>query len=707
MKKSTSLKNIDESIDFYKQKIKNIPILSKDEEYNLAYQTQQGKLNVFTSGKKQMVSLLMSTYENAVEQNRVLVKTQAELSDLNEHLNDKIMERTTALSNEIVVRKEVERRQIITNKILSILNRENEWQQLIQDILKCIKEFTGFEAVGIRLKEGPDYPYFETNGFPADFLKTENFLCSRDKCNNIIMDNDGNPILECMCGNVIRKLTDSTKPFFTTDGSFWSNNTTELLAKTTDVDRQAHACNCCNSSGYESVALIPLKSGDETIGLLQFNDKRTDRFTAEIIQFFESIGSTIGIAYKKQQSTRDLIAAKEKAEEMSRLKSSFLANMSHELRTPMIGILGYSEILIEDSTDPGIKETASIINKSGHRLMDTLNLILDLSRVEAGKLEIKLDKVDIIKTAHEVCNVFEESANSKSLFLKIKSNCKSLELDLDEKLFHEIMNNLINNALKFTSRGGVFVEILSEISGTTEWAVINVIDTGVGIEEENLSLIWEEFRQVSEGLGRSFEGTGLGLTITKKLVDIMNGTISVDSQPNVGSVFTVRFPISRIQKDETLQITIEESPIITAPAEITSTELPHFLYVEDDLLAFTYVEKVLIKYCKIDRAINSEEAIIKAKETQYDGILMDINLGRGADGLETTKIIRQLNSYKDLPIIAITAFAMQGDKEEFIQAGCSDYISKPFNRSELINLITSVLKKTNHPFISIKAKKSE
>jgi len=253
---------------------------------------------------------------------------------------------------------------------------------------------------------------------------------------------------------------------------------------------------------------------------------------------------TVEDVTEMKKAVSALIDSKEKAVEMNRLKSNYLANMSHELRTPMIGILGYAEILEEESQENFIKDAASLIKKSGLRLMDTLNLILDLSRIEAGKLEINLNKVDIVKTTREITRLYEEAANKKSIYLTMQTKCESLEVNIDEKMFYGIMDNLINNALKFTFNGGILIKIYKETSGSENWAVINVGDTGIGISEENLPLIWEEFRQVSEGHSRNFEGTGLGLTITKKFIEELKGTITASSKPDVGSNFIVRFPIT-------------------------------------------------------------------------------------------------------------------------------------------------------------------
>jgi PAS domain S-box-containing protein len=221
-----------------------------------------------------------------------------------------------AIAEDISKRKREEQRQILVSKVLETLNRPNEIVNLIRDILLLLKEHTGIEAIGIRLREGEDFPYFETNGFPPHFLEAENHLCARDNAGEIIHDSNGNACLECMCGNILNGRTDPTYPFFTEGGSFWTNSTTVLLASTSEEDRQACTRNRCNSEGYESVALIPLRSGDEIIGLLQLNDSRRDSFTIKMIQYFEGIGATIGIAVARKRSVEALRESETRFREM-------------------------------------------------------------------------------------------------------------------------------------------------------------------------------------------------------------------------------------------------------------------------------------------------------------------------------------------------------------------------------------------------------
>jgi signal transduction histidine kinase len=196
---------------------------------------------------------------------------------------------------DITKRKDREVHRQLARKILECLNRESVGINLISDILKLIKKSICFDAVGIRQQEGGDFPYFEVNGFPSDFVKAENHLCSYDEAGKLILDSKGCPKLECMCGIVLSDRTNPALPFFTKGGSFWTNSTTELLACTPKEDLLVPTRNRCNKAGYESVALIPLRSGDEIVGLLQLNDTRKERFTPEIIRFFEEIGASIGI----------------------------------------------------------------------------------------------------------------------------------------------------------------------------------------------------------------------------------------------------------------------------------------------------------------------------------------------------------------------------------------------------------------------------
>jgi PAS domain S-box-containing protein len=214
--------------------------------------------------------------------------------------------RMLGVVQDITERKTAEERLLLGSSILEIINQKEKGQDIIRRILQLVKDLTGFDAVGIRLHEGDDYPYFEVNGFSEDFVSHENYLCARDESGQTVLDSQGQPILECMCGSVILGHADPAAPFFTQGGSFWTNSTTNLLASTSEKERLTHTRNHCNKAGYESVALIPLRSGAEIVGLLQLNDHRKGRFTTETIRFFERIGDSIGIALARMNAEEEI-----------------------------------------------------------------------------------------------------------------------------------------------------------------------------------------------------------------------------------------------------------------------------------------------------------------------------------------------------------------------------------------------------------------
>ncbi len=261
-----------------------------------------------------------------------------------------------------------------------------------------------------------------------------------------------------------------------------------------------------------------------------------DREKKVLFGVFQDITETI-------RAKDELVRAKEKAEEMNRLKTNFLSNMSHELRTPMIGILGYSEMLRNELEDPELKKMADSIHTGGKRLLNTLNLVLDLARIESNRELINMERINIYELICEILTTFEMAAQNKNLYLNYDCPDKNVYAFLDKRIFSQVMNNLVNNALKFTPEGGITINSYVEVIDDIPRCIIKVVDTGIGISKVDQNIIFEEFRQASEGMGRSFEGTGLGLTITKRSVELMHGTINVESTPGKGTTFFIIFPI--------------------------------------------------------------------------------------------------------------------------------------------------------------------
>jgi len=364
--------------------------------------------------------------------------------------------------------------------------------------------------------------------------------------------------------------------------------------------------------------------------------------------------------------------------------------MSHELRTPLVGILGFAELLQERLREDTTKEMADRILTSAGRLMDTLNLLLDLSRIEAKKVDINLQPNRISELVESQVQLFEAVAEKKNLFLETSIINHNLYSNVDEQIFRQIINNLVNNALKYTYTGGVLVSVDSIINDSGEFVRVSVKDTGIGIPTESLGLIFQEFRQVSEGFNRHFEGTGLGLTITKNFVESMGGQISVNSTIGSGSTFTIIFPLLKDYKQIEVKKVIDSNSELLSVKEYKAEFRPKLLVVDNDDSSRDIIKLFLKNICETDFADSGEKAFRQVNEKKYDIILMDINLGKGMSGVETTREIRKIESYKEIPIVAITGFAMRGDREEFILAGCTHYLSKPFTRTKLLKLISEI-----------------
>ncbi len=383
----------------------------------------------------------------------------------------------------------------------------------------------------------------------------------------------------------------------------------------------------------------------------------------------------------------ELIIAKDKAEEMNRIKSSFLANMSHELRTPMNGILGLSDHLELSLEGQEEKEIAHMINSSGKRLMETLNQLIDLARIEAEKQVIYLEPILIASKINDVINLYRINALKKNIILSFNDEFQGATLLIDDSIMTQVLNNLIDNAIKYTDKGSVTVRLRKKLLDGNASVVIEIIDTGIGIPKELLDTIFEEFRQASEGWGRRFEGTGLGLTLTKKFVGLMGGTISVESIFGEGSIFTIEFKeycdsnTSAVSNNETY-FQIDEN--------INKPSLPLVLLVEDDETTKLVTKLFLKDLCNMEFAESGEKAIELAEKNEYQAIFMDINM-KGMGGVKATKIIRKNNRRLNTPIVAFTAFAMKGDREKFLEEGFNYYISKPFTKEELIKLFRSIM----------------
>ncbi len=245
----------------------------------------------------------------------------------------------------------------------------------------------------------------------------------------------------------------------------------------------------------------------------------------------------------RKETEKKLIIAKNKAEAASKAKSVFLANMSHELRTPLTGILGYSDLLKSMLEDDELIDMAAGINRTGKRLLNTVSLVLDLSRIESDKNEINYLPTDVIAELKEVYENFKGATSVKNIDFNLNVHADSFIINIDNTMLKVILDNLINNAIKFTKKGSINIDTGTEEIKNNTYFWIKVKDTGIGIKESELSLVFEEFKQLSEGFTKDFQGSGLGLSITKKYVELLYGKIKVESKFGIGTTFTIYFPI--------------------------------------------------------------------------------------------------------------------------------------------------------------------
>lgn len=386
------------------------------------------------------------------------------------------------------------------------------------------------------------------------------------------------------------------------------------------------------------------------------------------------------VTYRKKVES-DLIAAKEKAEEANQIKSAFLTNMSHELRTPLIGIMGFTEILQEKLDDPEDHEMLAKIMKSSLRLLDTFESIFDLSMLEANRIVHQFKLISLNKSIKKVFDEFKSKASEKDLSFRLYLPATDVQGLFDQTILYKTIRNLVDNAIKYTSKGTVSIKLDIQTSGNENFALISVNDTGIGIPAASVSFVFDSFRQVSEGFSRGFEGSGLGLTLTKKFVQFLGGSISVESQESVGSTFYVTLPL----KTEVKTLSSDSS------SNGQKYNKPRLLIVDDDSIARDVMKLILSKDYELEEAFSYDSAMETLVKEKFDGVLLDIMLGRDKIGINIAKMLREREDYKSTPLIAVTALAMTGDKERILASGCSHYISKPFKKNDLLNLVKEAL----------------
>ena len=399
------------------------------------------------------------------------------------------------------------------------------------------------------------------------------------------------------------------------------------------------------------------------------------------------VGFSLDVTERKQaEAERSALLIREKAaQEASRLKSEFLANMSHEIRTPLNGIVGMTSLLSDTKLDDEQRDYVETVKTSSGTLLTLINEILDLSKAEAGRIEIERISFELDQIIHDVNRTLALSAQKKGLALQRESLIdSSTRIVGDPTRLRQVMMNLVGNAIKFTTAGEVRMHAqLVAIGGRTNFR-FEVTDTGIGVPPSALGKLFESFTQADASTTRKFGGTGLGLSISKRLVNLMGGEIGVDSVEGKGSRFWFTVPVEMAEA-----ATERAEPVLRAPA---SRRL-RVLVAEDNSVNQLIAVKMLEKMGHSPVAVaNGLEALDAIRAAHYDLVLMDCQMPE-MDGYEATRIIRENRELKSegLPIIAMTANAMAGDRERCLEAGMNDYVSKPVRAGDLDEVINRTI----------------
>lgn len=385
--------------------------------------------------------------------------------------------------------------------------------------------------------------------------------------------------------------------------------------------------------------------------------------------------------------TEQMRKEKEAAEAASKAKSEFLANVSHEIRNPLNSIVGLANTLTRANLSSDIQEIVNAIKISSGNLLNIINDVLDLSKIEANRVELANEEFEARNVFREVCSLFRSGAENKGL----KFSCEVDDsvpqlLKGDMVRFKQMVVNLAGNAVKFTDNGSVTIHARAEKADDRTIIITEVKDSGIGIKKEDFDKLFRSFSQLDSSTTKKYAGTGLGLAIVKSFADMMGGDISVESEYGVGSTFTLKIPFMTVEKAAGRS----ESDI----DEQKNIEQCRVLLVEDDAINQMYLKGFLKSNGMIvDSAFNGLQALEKYESGEYDVILMDGQMPK-MDGFEATRIIREKekDSGKHTPVIAITGYAIKGDEERFINAGMDSYITKPFDENKLLEVIRKLTK---------------
>ncbi len=584
--------------------------------------------------------------------------------------------------------------QELTSNILRILNRgSGDVSVLIREVLQMIRKWTGFDAVGLRICRGDDFPYYEQSGFLEAFLQEENFLCAKREDGSVVLGADGSPVLECTCGLVLSGRTDPGKPHFTEGGSFWTNRSSDLLELPIDADLRTNPRNRCINDGYLSVALIPVRSGDEIIGLLQLNDRCEGRLTEEMVRFFEGLDDQIGLTIKRMQTEQELKSlnetlerrvaersaeAERRAEQLRQLASELtLAEQRERQRLAQVLHDGLQQILVGAKYRLALFDRSQGTKQTAAEVADIIDDAIETSRSLTAELSPPILHQSGLLPALEWLVRWMHDKHGLGVDLMTGEKIQLSQGELDVFLFQairELLFNVIKHAGIKQSR--------VRISQHDDQMQIVVEDEGSGFDQSQLR---------AEG-GKA---GGFGLFNLSERLSMLGGRMTIDSSPGKGSRIRLNVPVASSYSEAAdtpmkSQATVSVAASMgAAPGDAQSARRLRIALVDDHVMMRQGLAGLLQAEPDMEivgQASNGESAVNLIRDIKPDAVLMDISMP-GMNGVQATRIIH--SEFPEIRIIGLSMFQEGEQARAMREAGAVGYVTKSGPSEAVIAAIRS------------------
>jgi PAS domain S-box-containing protein len=606
--------------------------------------------------------------------------------------------RSNGTVQDVTERKRADEYRDMGREVLRILNEPEKMQDSIKQIITALKTRTGFEAVAIRMQDGDDYTYFAQQGFPDDFLLTENTLIERAVDGGVCRDKDGNVSLKCICGLVISGKADPVHPFFTAGGSFWTNDSLPLLDIPPDKDPRSRPSNECIHQGYASFALVPIRDKNKIVGLIQFNDRRKGCFTLDTVELLEGIASHIGAAVMRKRAEEEKVKLEAQFQQAQKLESLgvLAGGIAHDFNNILTIILGHCHI-VKEEFDCGMtdKDHVQQIEIAGNRAADLCRQML----AYAGQRPQVQTWVNLPQLVDEVVKMLQ-SAIKKNVTIELALNRDLAEITGDNAQIQQVVMNLIINAgeaigekngtikvaLKKTmiQAGQSDTDFIGNAIPAGGYACLEVSDTGCGIDEKSQKRIFEPF------FTTKFTGRGLGMSAVLGIVKSHVGALQLTSTPGVGTTFTVFFPLSAVPDIVEAAPTAGLFPFVKARGTIL---------LVDDEAALRAIGSALLNAMGFSTitASNGREAlrIYSERGSGIDLVLLDMIMPE-MGGLETYRFLREVSPA--VPIVICSGYNVEEIGEDIDNDELAAAIQKPYQPDQLRNTLMQLLDKKGPAF---------